>query len=370
MSTAFDQLASAVRAALQERLRRHKLVFVQHGAVFAGLAEAVWSQGTAEVVEPQGVSLQSDAQQVHVKGLERYASEGASRPSLGELRQAVSTLLGNDVEVCLWSTAPRVAFAPVPGSSLIDDASPFFLDLMPQSDADPEAVYPAIRHGASLTDIYRASLAELGVAVLASLDRAIYDGQLGPETLFEMLDAREIEALRGAGLARCCDGEPYQLAAPLRFSELRDQLAATLAAQLEPQKELSGIAEELWTIERTIRLALRTAAVDEFGTKWRANVLHGDLNRKVLERAMVDGFVSAKSVKELRDPIEWLSLGELIEVVTSAKFENLGLLPIFWAKFSQDVVPVRNRLSHMRHFKHGDRGVVRMWVSQVTRMLG
>jgi hypothetical protein len=171
-------------------------------------------------------------------------------------------------------------------------------------------------------------------------------------------------------LARCCDGNPYQLAARLRFSELRDELATTLAAQLQPQSELSEIAEDLWTIERTIRLALRSAAVQQFGTKWRASLLHGDLNQKVLERAMVDGFVAGKSVKELRDPIEWLSLGELIEVVTSAQFKNLGLLPIFWTKFSQDVVPVRNRLSHMRHFKHGDRGVVRMWVSQISRTLG
>ncbi|MCY4725925.1 hypothetical protein NYO98_06520 [Nocardioides sp. STR2] len=369
MNDDLGQHADAMVSALQERLRRHKLVFVQHGAVFEGLTPAIWARSGADVVDVADIATVSVRPQLHVSGLERYAADRPVGPTLGEVRQIVSALLGDGVEVCLWSTAPRVAFVPVPGSSLIDDASPFFLELLPVMDENPETIYPAVRHGGLLPAVYRSALDQLGVAVLASLDRAIYDAQLDRESLFEMLDPREVEALRGAGLAKCCEGDPYQLSAPMRFSELRDQLAATLAAQLAPQPELSDISKDLWTIERSIRLALRTAAETEFGPKWRSGVLHGDLSKKVLDRAMLDGFVSAKSVKELRDPIEWLTLGELIEVVTSAKFDNLGLLPIFWTKFAQDVVPVRNRLSHMRHFKHVDRGVVRMWVSQIARVL-
>ncbi|WP_214056003.1 MULTISPECIES: hypothetical protein [Actinomycetes] len=342
---------------------------MQHGAAFAGLTERVWEMSSV-VVDVGSLDPESTDRQIHVTGLERYATRQFIEPTLGRLRQTVSELLSRGVEVCLWSSAPRVAFAPVPGSSLIDDASPFFLETLPATNEDPESVYPAVQLGASLSAVYRTSLTELGVAVLASLDRAMYDGQLGPSAIFDVLDAREIEALRGAGIALCCEGDPYALTAPLRFGELREELATTLAEQLEPQSELDEIASDLWTIERTIRLALRSAAVIKFGNKWRGSVLHGDLNGKVLGRAMIDGSVSIKSSKELRDPIEWLSLGELIEIVTSNQFDNLGLAPVVWTKFGQDVIPVRNRLSHMRHFKHGDRSVVRMWVSQIARMLG
>jgi hypothetical protein len=362
--------AETVRYALQGRLRRFKLLFVQHGAVYDGLTDLVLSADGSTVLAPEELGANLDATRVHVIGLEKYALGSSGGPSLGELRSIVSELLEREIEVCLWSRAPRVAFVPVPGSSLIEDASPFFVDLMATADGDPESVYPAIRAGKTLSDVYGSALAELGVAVLASLDRALFDAQLDAEAMFDVLEAREIEALRGAGLVQCPGGTAYQLAAPRRFSELKDQLASTLSRQIEPQLELGAISEALWSIERIIRRALRSKAVADLGSKWRAGVLHGDLEAKVLERAQSDGFVSVRSVRELRDPIEWLTLGELIEVVTSVKFARLGQPSIFWTKFAQDVIPVRNRLSHMRHFKHGDREVVRMWLSQVERTLG
>lgn len=356
--------------ALHERLRRHKLIFVQAGAVFEGLDMRVLEATRAVLIDAQALTAHEEAPQVIVTGLEALADSPPGSASLGELRQIVSDLLGRGVEVCLWSSAPRIAYVPMPGSSLIDDASQFFMQLLPELEGDPESVYPAVRiSSVAVEDMFARAITELGMSVLASLDRAIFDGQMDHETMFGLLDPRESEALRGAGLAFCEDRARYEFASPRRFNEFRSQLANVLASEVHPQGELSEISQDLWLIERTLRRAVRSAAVDAFGQTWRGQVLHGDLNAKVLTRAMVDGAVAVKSVRELRDPIEWLSLGELLEVITSTTFNGLDLQPLVWTKFGQDVLPIRNRLSHMRHFKHGDRGTVKMWVSQVERLL-
>lgn len=370
MSTEIDEHASVTQAALHDRLRRHKLVFVQHGAVFDGLTDAVTEASASPLVQLGDVVTTINDPIIHVFGVEAYAINQPVPLSLGELRKVVSELLDKDVQVCLWSRAPRTAFAPIPGSSLLDDASPFFIPPMAALPSDPESVFPAVRLGEDLSDVFYNALLELGVHILAALDRALFDAQLDRQAMFEVLDPREIEALRGAGLVHRPDGTAFQLCAPQRFGELKEQLAATLAEHVDAQRELSQIAESMWKMERKIRRRLRTASREKSGARWRTNVLHGDLNQKVLERAQVDGYVSASSLGQLRDPIEWLSLGELIEVVTSAKFGGLGLPKVFWTKFSQEVVPVRNRLSHMRHFKHGDKELVHMWVAQVDRALG
>ncbi|MBM9464606.1 hypothetical protein JL108_14205 [Aeromicrobium sp. YIM 150415] len=362
--------ATIVKAALHGRLRRFNLLFVQHGAVYDGLTDLILDAENSTVVRFENLRTNYDDTRVHVTGLERYALEHQAGPSLGELRSTVTELLERGIEVCLWSRAPRVAFAPVPGSSLIQDASPFFLELMSTVGNDPGSAYPAVRAGELLSDVYASALAELGVGVLASLDRALFDAQLDATTMFDILDAREIEALRGAGLVQYHEGTAYRLSTPLLFSELKAQLASTLSCQIRPQAELAAISEDLWAIERIIRRSLRSKAISDLGPKWRGSIFNQDLNERVLGRAQNDGSVAIKSVKGLRDPIEWLTLGELIDVVTSAKFANLEQPRIFWMKFKQDVVPVRNRLSHMRHFNHSDREVVRMWLSQVQRALG
>lgn len=367
--TAVDEYARESARSLRERMRRNKLLFVQAGAIFDGVTSALIQETRAHVVDVAELKVDLDATQVIVTGMEVLTSSTPTNRTLGDLRRIVAELLDRGTEVCLWSRAPRVAFRPVPGSSLIEDASPFFLSLM-REEGSPESVYPVVRVSSTpIHDVFVGTLAELGLAVLGSLDRAVFDGQLSHDSMFDLLDPRECESLRGGGLAHCENGGSYVFASPLRFGEFKSALADVLAAEVNPQPELANIADDLWCIERTLRRELRTAAVHNFGGKWRAHVLHGDLALKVKDRAMADGSVAIQSARELRDPIEWLTLGELLEVITSTKFNGLGLLPLVWTKFGQDILPIRNRLSHMRHFRHGDRATVKMWLAQINRLI-
>jgi len=138
---------------------------------------------------------------------------------------------------------------------------------------------------------------------------------------------------------------------------------------VEPPVDLADISNGLWFIERSIRLKLRDYAISAFGSKWRSQVLHGDLATKVLGRARFDAAVTALSVAELRDPIEWLSVGELLQVISHRTVGGLGQDTVLWEKFTAEIVPIRNRLSHMRLIKKGDRETVLMWASRIAQIL-
>lgn len=114
---------------------------------------------------------------------------------------------------------------------------------------------------------------------------------------------------------------------------------------------------------------MRGAAVRNFGDTWRASCL-GGLNAEVLRRAQLDASVAAKTVADLRDPLEWLTLGELMDLVRSQKFDNLGVEPAIWRKLQEQLVPIRNRVAHVRMLKAGDDETVMMWASLIKSRFG
>lgn len=163
------------------------------------------------------------------------------------------------------------------------------------------------------------------------------------------------------------EGRGFELTPVL--SEFREAVAGALADITYPQTELADVVSGLWTIERLIRKALRDAAVDQHKSGWRKKITRGDLAVKILQRAKGDAYLTATNISELRDPIEWLSLGELLEIVRSKNFGGLGVDEYTWQRFNHELVPIRNRLSHMRLIKNRDKATVTMWVSRITRLL-
>jgi hypothetical protein len=208
----------------------------------------------------------------------------------------------------------------------------------------------------------------LGANVLAAIDHAVFDVNARAD-FPDYLDAREIDALRGAGLATSIGAAgSTRFAVPQRFSEFRNAVSDVMAKMVNPTSEISDISAALWSIERRIRRSLRGLAIEQHQGSWRKNVLHGDLGAKALERARNDNAPAASSLSDLRDPLEWLSLGELLEVVE--KFNHIGSDALFWRRFGSDVVPIRNRLSHMRLTRKGDRENVHAWESRIRKILG
>lgn len=72
------------------------------------------------------------------------------------------------------------------------------------------------------------------------------------------------------------------------------------------------------------------------------------------ERARESAYLATTSIVQIRDPLEWLSLGELFQLCDMQSIGNLGLDPAIWRNFSAQVVPIRNRTAHMRNLHQGN----------------
>ncbi|WP_194410043.1 hypothetical protein [Microbacterium cremeum] len=278
--------------------------------------------------------------------------------AMGALRERVFADVDAGTRVVLLSRAPRIAYPAVVGSSLLDDAS--FAHAPVVKSNGPEGFPACVEDGTDPTPLLRQALSELGPELCASLDRALYESMLTGETALSTLSARELEALDGAGITA-----PNGATRSWNFSKhlvpLKSALDDVLSDDLDPQHQLTDVSAGLWKIERIIRREIRKRAVTAWGGSWRQQCLNADLTEKVLERATEEAYLAATSIKHLRDPLEWLSLGELLQLKDRTEIGDLGLNAAFWRRFGAQIMPIRNRLAHMRTLRPDDATNVVKW---------
>ena len=352
-------------------------MFVQLGTAFEPLRAEICDQLRGVCVSVDGRQLWSeqakDAQTIIVTDLEQCVQSDL----LGEVREIVLSLLDANKMVCLISRAPRIAFRSVPGSSVLEDAALVTLPLLERSEVETEPgervppgwPWPVVSFSAPLdVETFRNALDELGQGVVAALDHALFEVNPKGEEGLEFLATREIEGLRGSGIVEI-DSSGKPILAIRGAKMLREALASQVSETVTPATTLPEVTSGLWYIERTIRSALRSSAITRFGDAWRASAA-GGLKDEILKRAQLDTNVSAKTMADLRDPLEWLTLGELMDVVRSTKFDNLGIEPAIWRKLQEQLVPIRNRLAHVRMLKSEDAEIVTMWASMVKSRFG
>lgn len=277
---------------------------------------------------------------------------------MGTLREQVFRDVEGGSRVILLSRAPRIAFPSVVGSSLLDDASLAHAPIVKSTGADG---WPAcLADGTPADDLLCRTLTELGMDLCASLDRVVYENLLTGDAAMGLLTARELEALDGSSLT-ATDGASRTWNFPKYLVPLKKALDEVLADALEPQHQLAEVSGGLWKIERSIRRAVRRHAISAWADNWRTQCLNGDLPGKVLERATESAYLGATSMKQLRDPLEWLSLGELLQLKDRPEIGDLGLSPAHWRLFSAQIMPIRNRLAHMRSLRPEDAADVVKW---------
>jgi hypothetical protein len=279
--------------------------------------------------------------------------------SMGVLRERVFRDVEDGKRVILLSRAPRVAFPAVVGSSLLDDAS--FAHAPVVKATSVEQMPTCLEDGANPAEVLCRALKELGAEVCASLDRVIYENMLVGEDALRLLNARELEALDGAAITSSNGTRRFWNFAR-HLMPLRRALDAALADFVDPQAQLADVSSGLWKIERIIRRAVRQRAISAWGDNWRTECLKGDLPTKVLDKATESAYLGAGSLKQLRDPLEWLSLGELLGLKDRAEIGDLGLGAAFWRQFRSEIIPIRNRLAHMRTLRPEDAAEVVKWL--------
>lgn len=346
-------------AALRQKAARYNLLFLQLGAAHEPARRTLPDGGFTVLDLKDYLASQDDyAETIVVDKVEQLAS-ASSDLTLGELREKVFKHIDLGNQLILLSRAPRAAFPAVPGSSLLDDAT--FVH-GPREDMSDHAQWPSCRIDSAGPDhVLREVLHELGPEVCGSLDRVIFDCLLRGKEALSVFTARELEAFEGAGLISLgAAGGSWNF--PRQLSPLKEALADVLAAEVKPQSQLAEVSRGLWEMERLIRRVIRTRAIMAWGTAWRTQCVQGGLNDEVLKRATESTYIGANSIKLIRDPLEWLTLGELLELKSRKEIGNLGLSPAHWRKFVEQVAPIRNRLAHMRTLHPGDAIEVVKWL--------
>lgn len=343
---------------LIQALAAYRLVYVHVGALHGPareLYDATSGLGFAEISGTALVEAPTVADphltHLHVTGLEALRCRGES---LSILRSRVVTLLEKSTTVCLSGRLARTCFMSSPGSSIFIDSSPYYLA--------PDW------NKSGLTQLLRSAFSEVSVGTLMELERAIFDFDATTDDLTSHLTGTAVDEMRSAGVLVRSQSGALTLARPRVVSELRDAVSDAVADLVEAPERMGELAEQMFALERSIRAAIRASSLEARERRWRRGLLPPDLESKAVERAQADGLVGVRKVHELRDPLEWLSFGELLTVAS-----QLGLgdrPPSFWDKVRADIAPVRNRLSHMRVPHEADLGLVKKTRVQLQRALG
>ena len=203
-------------------------------------------------------------------------------------------------------------------------------------------------------------LGEVSLSTLMELERALFEANAQAHEIVGLLSPVPCTELRGAGLLRRGESGTLEPFDPRILSELGVAVSAAVASQTDAPPGFGEIAEHLFSIERMIRLQIRLHETSIRGDRWRRDLLSAHVEREVVDRAQLDAFPNVTKAHQLRDPLEWLSLGELLEI--AHRLRLLGKGERYWSTIKRDLSPIRNRISHMRLPLEEDRRTAkRIW---------
>lgn len=204
------------------------------------------------------------------------------------------------------------------------------------------------------------AFAELGADLATLLESWVFEAKMTAVDSDDIPSEAIHSALTTSGLIRRVGGESYALL-PFKNRELWiDSLAEWIASVIEPPESWSKVAAELFALERDLRLELSREFERGHGAGWR-HVRLRELAPTILELARRDGIPASTSLDELRGPLDWVQLSQLLDLAAEeAGASNfLGLRSVDWERVGRDVLTVRHRIAHMRLVRAGDHEIVR-----------
>lgn len=273
---------------------------------------------------------------------------GRAHP-LGLVRAKTEELLAGGSRVAMLSRYPRIRYPRVPGSSVLEDAKVVHLPLLPDATGDPLGRFPGWQPGGDPIRWLLDVLSDLGLELAARLDEALFESPQPPRQALNALRSVELDALYFAGLIQPGTTE-YEWSTAGLIRPLKEALSDFLASSVVPPSGLAEAYELLWGCERILRRAIRRAAIDKWGNGWKSDCLTSGVDAEVLKRAGEVAYKNVQKIGRIRDPLEWLTLSELLALRQdrAGDLGSLGLESSVWRRFSHEVLPIRHQVSHMR----------------------
>ena len=344
--------------------RRYSVVFLHLGHAFAPYRAhlATVNALSIPVAEYLSQSTPHDDDSIVVIA-DLHSCIGSRRFEMGSLRSRVL----DDIDLrghkfILVSEVARAAFPTVVGSDLLANAKHVFAKPQPREEASD--LFAALPGWTSTTEsaetFLAACVSELSAETVVTLGELIWDLGLSPNECLDALGALDRESLRGAGLLQLQGDELYWVLSK-EWKAFRAAIAVASSRYITRSDWLAQVFVDLWQIERQVRNAVRDALIVSHGSGWRSACASGDMVLELVSRAKKDVQPRAEQLKDLRDPLEWLTTSELLDLRVSRQLGELGLEAYMWTKLRVDLLPIRNRAAHMRVVSERDARTVATW---------
>jgi len=348
-----------------QQCARWNIVFVQLGEAYP-IARAALAPSVDSVVSAaayiEDAELEGNLRLV--TELEDLAEPGA--PSLGRLRERVIADRDNGARVILLSKRPKIAFPTVPGSQVLRDAKlvpPPLYSSAKSWDFGQEAT----REGVPAQIVIERAVRELGEVACAGLDEALFEDGRASEDLATLTEPLQ-DALLGAGMLTYSD-EGLCWAISDARSRVRSALSEVIAGMRRPQDDFARVASSCWIVERLVKQALRARARAVWGSRWRAELLGADMSLIAFDRASGGTCASAEDLEDLRDPLEWLTLAETLELVGRTQVGHLGVPSSMWTLMTTELLPVKDRVERSQLMRRADVDIARRWADLLAQRL-
>jgi len=353
-------------AELPEKAKLYSITFLQLGHAAAELRRALTDVPGSHVGVSEYLSDQESVRQGPVFLYEFDSLRRNRGERLGALRDRVmrEALSGNCF--VFVSTAPKTAYPDTRGSDVIADAKQVFPPFAIGShDGGQVTLHKSTQ--VELRDFFVECVRELGDRTVIALSGAMWESRLSPRDALESLTRPDVEALRGAGLVRADGAEiTWSVTAP-QLKKLKVAVAQVCSESNTAGDWVASSFVEIWTLERELRNIIRLALMEKLKEGWRETCLPEHLRSDVLDRARKDTQPGATKLADLRDPLEWLSTSELLDLRESRELGGLGLEPYLWTKLRNEIVPIRNKIAHMRLLSEQDVQRAAIWRQLVVQ---
>lgn len=275
-------------ADLIAKARAYGIVLAPDGKAFGNFRRAWLDACDDHLTVAQVIELEStpSGNVLIISGLEEVC-KGVGFPNLlGPLRQKVTTLRQDGVAVVLLSSMPRIAYPSVAGSSLLQDAREFHPALR-EAGGDDHRLHPlpAWEPGMDEVEFLTGLVSELGISLVARLDELLFESPRRPAEALADLSSLECDALYFAGLIKPVDVSGYGWSVPGAIQDIKEAVADYLARSLDPPGDLAEAYEVLWRIERRIRAALRSRAMEQWESTWKDSLTSPVYSAKAIGRA-------------------------------------------------------------------------------------
>lgn len=333
---------------LPQRAAQYSIIFVHAGRALRSAEEELLDVPAhhLEASSFAATELSPGADLVVVHGVESLAADRGQR--LGSFREWISREATAGRAFVLLSKIAKTAYPETTGSDVIADAKQIFAPRLSWTADEAKA------------EVLVECVAELGDRTADALAESIWELQLGPSDTLRNLGKSHVEALRGAGLVHS-EASEVRWVEGVSFKQLRVAAATVTSEAARARVAVPDTFSDLWVLERTVRNLVRRGLVEKQGIGWRETCLGEQLKADVVDRARAASHPLASGPRDLRDPLEWLTTTELLDLRERHELGELGLAPALWRKLRAEVVPIRNKVAHMRMITADDARMAGMW---------